>query len=203
MPSRAEIRAIIELLYKDVDGQHLSHSERTGELENERSFTYGEMLLESFVVLLNAVDPQPGEIFHDLGSGTGKPVLMAHLLYPFSRAIGVEFLPALHNQAQAIRERYDREIRPTLAEPRGEIRFHQGDMLQEDLSHTDVIFMHSTCFGETLMNGLQEKLRGCKPGTRIVAPSGLFYVPWLERRQEIEYPTAWDTVGTCYIYYKV
>jgi len=203
MLSHVEIQTIIDRLYFSVDGYSLSFADRTGPLETDKSFIYGEMLLESLSRVMDPVSPQPGELFYDLGSGTGKLVMMAHLLYPFARAEGVELLPSLHAQALTVHARYDHEIRPALAEPRGEILFRHGDILEQDLSVADVIFIHGTCFQEAFVNKLVDKMQACKAGARIVAPSGLFYVPWLERKHEIEYATAWDTAATCYTYYKV
>lgn len=40
-------------------------------------------LMVSFLaVLLRQANPQPGEVFYDLGSGMGKAVFAAGLMYP-------------------------------------------------------------------------------------------------------------------------
>ena len=36
-----------------------------------RSFTYGEVTFASFLPMIYQVRPQPGEIFYDLGCGSG------------------------------------------------------------------------------------------------------------------------------------
>ena len=40
--------------------------------------------------LKHSFDLQPGN-FYDLGSGSGKGVLAASLIYPFDKCIGIEF----------------------------------------------------------------------------------------------------------------
>lgn len=151
-----ETQRIVDFLYSDVDGYAISRTDREGALENDKSFIYGEVLLESLAKLLDVVAPQSGEVFYDLGSGTGKLVMMAHLLYPFSRCTGVEFLPSLHAQALAVLARYDQEVRPSLVSKRGAIFFNHGDMLHEDISQADIIFLHGTCFDEAFSRQLEE-----------------------------------------------
>lgn len=61
------------------------------------SHTYGEVDLEGFAEVLMSVAPQPGEIFVDLGSGTGRAVFCAAAIAPWKRVVGVEFVRDLHN----------------------------------------------------------------------------------------------------------
>ena len=56
-------------------------------------FTYGEVLFEHFVAALEFADPQPGEIFWDLGCGAGRPLVSASLAFPDLQACkGLELL---------------------------------------------------------------------------------------------------------------
>jgi hypothetical protein len=48
------------------------------------------------------VNPAPGGIFYDLGSGTGKAVFAARFVCDFARCIGIEILDGLHKQAASI-----------------------------------------------------------------------------------------------------
>jgi len=66
------------------------------------SHTYGEVASDGFAEILELTQPQPGEAFLDLGSGSGKAVVLAAALYPFSRAVGVEFVRALHKASSHI-----------------------------------------------------------------------------------------------------
>lgn len=59
--------------------------------------------------LLRAAAPQDGEIFVDLGSGVGKAVFAAGALYPrLKKAVGVEYLPGLHQKAGQYQAKYRR-----------------------------------------------------------------------------------------------
>ena len=62
-------------------------------MNGQTEFTYGEVLFCYFIPLLNLVSPKPGEIFWDLGSGTGKALAIAALAFPFLKKVcGVEYL---------------------------------------------------------------------------------------------------------------
>ena len=54
-------------------GKTLSKGERDERnLNHEKSLIYGEVEFESFYRVLRKINPQPGLIFYDLGSGTSK-----------------------------------------------------------------------------------------------------------------------------------
>ncbi|EKX43703.1 hypothetical protein GUITHDRAFT_110160 [Guillardia theta CCMP2712] len=70
------------------------------------SHTYGEISPSSFAEILCLVQPKEGEIFVDLGSGTGKAVLLAASLFPFSESIGIEFVEPLHKAALRLQQSF-------------------------------------------------------------------------------------------------
>jgi len=66
------------------------------------NFVYGEILPSSMAAVLDAMAPNPGETFVDLGSGAGKTVLLAGLLYPaLNRCVGLEMMRGYLRDAQA------------------------------------------------------------------------------------------------------
>ena len=55
-----------------IDANDTSVKERKArDLMEVRSFTYGEVTFASFLPMIYQVRPQPGEIFYDLGCGSG------------------------------------------------------------------------------------------------------------------------------------
>lgn len=163
---------IFNELYRDVDGHSISRVGRTAETFSEdKSFVYGEVKFESFVEILKKLDFSPGGVFCDLGSGTGKAVFVAHLMFPFVKAVGVELVPTLHQSAMEALKRYETEIKPRIAdEVKGkEIKFIEADILQTDFSEADVIFMNSTCFSDELMNGVDRRIDSIKPGAYVIS----------------------------------
>lgn len=54
-------------------GKTLSKSERHAKnLDDDKSLIYGEVEYDSFYDVLRLIHPQHGQVFYDLGSGTGK-----------------------------------------------------------------------------------------------------------------------------------
>ncbi|CAE7311642.1 ANK1, partial [Symbiodinium necroappetens] len=69
--------------YQDIDGQQLSDAGSQGFGGRNLELTYAEVEFAPFCALLQRVaQPQPGETFLDLGSGTGRAVLVAALGFP-------------------------------------------------------------------------------------------------------------------------
>lgn len=94
--------AIVERLYADIDGYRLSHLGRRRRATREGALTYGEVLLAPFLAILREANPRRSEVFYDLGSGTGKAVLMAATAFNFARVVGIEVLPELHRVAERV-----------------------------------------------------------------------------------------------------
>lgn len=200
MHDLTNIQDILDRLYDGVNGYNLSFSDRVGDRKEDKNFTYGEMLLEPFARILDAVAPKPGERFYDLGSGTGKVLVMADQLHPFASVTGIEFLPTLNAKATEILARYGAELRGP--DRTAAITSRQGDMLVEDLSDADVIFVHATCMSPELIESLGHKLVPvCKPTARIVLVSrGFFGMREYECLERLDYTNAWNTTSTAFVY---
>lgn len=162
-------------LYGQVPGYEIAIAEKKRLGREEDSTTYGEVIPAAFQEVMSAVTPREGEVFIDLGSGTGKAVFLAAMLFPFRRAVGVELLPGLGDAARQALSRYDAEVRPHLPpeHQRQQLEFIDGDFLQTDLSEVDVLFAHATCYEPQLMQQLTVRLEELKPGARaiIVGPT--------------------------------
>lgn len=167
------VKQIFDQLYKDVDGRSLSLKGREEAQLSSKSFVYGEVVPDGFYQMMKEANPYPGQVFYDLGSGTGKGVLLAHLLFDFSKSIGIELLEPLYNASIEVQKRYNSEILPTIAdEVKGRtMELHLGSFLDYDLSNADFIFMNSTCFQEDLMEALEEKLEMVPANAMIISLS--------------------------------
>jgi precorrin-6B methylase 2 len=166
----ANAQEIFEQLYSGFSGYDIARSEKERMGRQEAATTYGEVIPTAFHDVMLAAAPREGEVFFDLGSGTGKATLLAALAFPFSRVVGIELLPGLGDAARQVLRRYDAEIRPRLPpeNQRQRIDFIDGDFLVQDLSEADVLFAHGTCYGPELMGKLTHKLAELKPGARVV-----------------------------------
>ena len=115
--------------------------------------------------------------FYDLGSGTGKGVVSMSLIHPFRKCIGIEYLDALYDLSQEVKQVYDKSIDEkfnaykqlfTLSRP-NKIEFIRGDFLKERWEDTSVMFANSTCFNKELMSAIAAKAnKECKSGTIII-----------------------------------
>lgn len=90
--------------------------------------------------MLRSISPEPGSVFYDLGSGTGRAVFVARLTQDFRSCIGVEILSGLHEQAMSIAERYSSTTQQVLTEQLDEVAFHHANFLNFDWSDGDVVF---------------------------------------------------------------
>lgn len=159
-----EAQEIFTKLYKDIDGISVSLSERNRLNITSKEFVYGEINFDSFIELLEKVNPQTEDVFYDLGSGTGKPCIVISLVYNIKKAIGYEILDGLWEISNKILERLKGELKDNLPP----IEFRKGNFLEEDLSEGTIIFSHATCFEDSTMEKLEEKLKDLKRGAKII-----------------------------------
>ena len=94
---------------------------------------------------------------------TGKPVILASLLYPFSRLVGIERVGALATAARRVL----RELKARADPPVPQIRFITGDILKQDFSDAGVVYSHATAFTYELMDQVEERLHSLPRGARV------------------------------------
>ncbi len=184
----AHAKIIIDNLYSDIDGYGVSNIGRNTNGYRSKSFTYGEITPEAFQAIITDAEPGQGTVFYDMGSGTGKAVLLATMLFPFSKCIGIELVDSLYNTSVSILKRYRAELsEKDIAEP----TFIHGNFLEVDITDADLIFAHSTCFEEHIMMGLEEKLKLVKPGTKILTVTKNLESPEFRYIKQREYNMNW------------
>jgi trans-aconitate methyltransferase len=100
---------VISYIYEKVDGHQLSLTDRKYETaqsphlraQDDHNVTYFETEYAALVQLLHQAGAANGQVFYDLGCGTGKALLSAALSgIRFVKCVGVEVLPTLANAAQ-------------------------------------------------------------------------------------------------------
>eukprot|EP00968_Pinguiococcus_pyrenoidosus_P027108 scaffold7352_cov254-Pinguiococcus_pyrenoidosus.AAC.34 len=169
------------------DGKSLSKREREeGDLKEEKSLIYGEVDFFSFAAILRKINPEPGTVFYDLGSGTGKALFVARfacrgsldfsmqaksalLTCDFGQCTGIEILEGLSNAAAEITKQFSSSYREYLcASQPQEVAVHQCSFLDFDWSDGDVVFANSTCYDEDLMLKLTAQASALKPGAYVI-----------------------------------
>lgn len=150
-------------------GKQASKQDRQSvDLQRDPSLTYGEIEFQSFAEILLTIQARygglpEGGIFYDLGSGTGKALIAAALLSNFSECRGIEILPSLHSLGLKLTEAYSEKfIKFVLSNsdlwtitPR--LINIKGNILEEDFSEADLIFVNSTCFSDEMVSEISEK----------------------------------------------
>ena len=132
--------------------------------EKDTELTYGEVLFRPFYRLLDeVVKPRPGEVFADLGSGTGRAVFVAALCWPgLSCCKGYEVSPPLHDDAM----RCHGELSGSVMAP---VELHCADVLQRtDWAAADIVWIASVCLSDHTLREIAARLVGLKPGARVV-----------------------------------
>lgn len=133
-------------IYQTIDGFALSRQARRR--HDILDYIYGEIDFLSFIALLSLVKPNPNTVFYDLGSGVGKAVIAAAMVFPLKKSIGIEILPELHQASCAALnhmaqfEQYKRVATSC--------HFILADFLNAPLDDANLIFINSsTLFGTT------------------------------------------------------
>jgi hypothetical protein len=165
--SKAE--QVLESLYQNCSyeiAKTASVNERVERDLQENSLVYGEVEFASFIDILNAIPLCRGGKFYDIGSGSGRAVYTARLMRDFDTCIGIELLPNLHELAVSVNTVYEETFKTKL--PFGNVDFYCQDMLKHDWSDGDVVFAHSTCFGDNLLQSLFHKAKELQPGSYLI-----------------------------------
>src|SRR3989344_513477 len=139
---------VLDVLYSGIDGYGLANMGRERSGRYGEDFTYGDITLDCAYDMLNAVGAKEGEVFYDLGSGTGKGVLFAALLFDLAKSTGIELVEELHGGSQVALQRYIEQIVPLLPENKRwqTVNFVNADMRTIDWSDADIVYSHCTCF---------------------------------------------------------
>lgn len=162
------------------------------DLNEEKSLIYGEVDYSSFYKVLRKINPPPGGVFYDLGSGTGKAVFAARLTQDFARCCGVEILHGLHSEARSVLGRYNEGFRHYLCSGQSQqVDLYEGSLLEFDWSDGDLVFANSTCFDDGLMSDMAEKARELKPGAFFVTFTKGLDSPYFEVLERKRYRMSW------------
>ncbi len=169
-PPMKNAATIIDELYKNVNGMAISLNVRNAMTSPDDSLLYGEAVLYSFADLLALTEPKINEVFYDLGSGVGKPVFMAALLYDFSKAVGIELLEPLHREAMKCLKYFNASpLRERLYPQKNfNIHFVQSHILQADFSDATILFLNGSAFFGILWQRIIEKLKTLPVGARLI-----------------------------------
>jgi SAM-dependent methyltransferase len=189
---------IFNLLFNNIDGFSISMNNRKRLNLDSKELTYGEITFLAFRKILAHVNPKPGEIFYDLGCGTGKVVVAAALLAPWKEVFGIEILEDIFNKAMNVKKQYDDYAKNhSLNLP--PINLINTDLKAYDFSNADVIYIASTCFDYDFMEEFGTKCTQLKSGSRVITLTKELHNPDLEKKVSFSVPMTWGD-STVHIY---
>lgn len=158
-----------------------SRQEREKLPQQSGSLTYGEVEYESLSVIFDRIREFGGlggeggeELeFVDLGSGCGRPLIAAALLYPsFARLVGVEILRGLYEMSLEVKREWDERAQSRGDEGASSITFIHGSILELDTydwTKADIILANSTCFTIPFFDQIEKKAENCRAGTIFIS----------------------------------
>lgn len=141
-------------IYKNHKGFEISKLAR--KKMDAPEYVYGEIEFLSFIALLSLTKPNNDTVFYDLGSGTGKAVLAAAMVFPLKKSVGIELFKELfqnawlHTLQLAKNQDYIRSAE--------KISFINCDFLKADLQDATLIFINSTALFDPTWTALCSKL---------------------------------------------
>jgi hypothetical protein len=128
-----------------------------------------------------------GGLFLDAGSGVGKATLIAGLLFPFKKCVGIEYLEKIdlvgvkalqrfNIQNEILRDNTlfkDHVIKEndSVSYIFPEFQLISGDFLDHNWNQYDMIFCSCTSFSDNLMNSISKKSLEMKPGAILITVS--------------------------------
>jgi len=130
--------------------------------------TYGYLTFSGTDDMLTGIETK-GKVFYDLGSGVGKPLVAAVMLFPkLKRAVGIELSKGRHDQGtMVLKEIKDKNIK-------AKVVLVQGSMLDAELSESDIIYISSLCFSTEFLKKLASHLNSSlKQGTIVLTSKAL------------------------------
>ena len=143
-----------------------------------------------------------GTIFYDLGSGAGKGLIAAALSgITFLKCIGIELLPGLCEISKGVIDAYKEKIDNKMLNTHNTLlEVREGDILVEDWTDADILYISSVCFSDSMIDAIFEKAKKLKPNS-IIATLKLPTVGFTFLQSEDETPALISNCGF-YEYFK-
>ena len=190
-----QVGELLDSVYLNIDARRISLDERQRLSIKDDVFVYGEIIYPTFALMLKLAEPKPGEVFYDLGSGSGKAVLLTSMLYDLSKAVGVEYLAPLYELST--KKLNLLTVHPDfarLSKKRFNVQFYNQDLFEFNIEDADIIYMNATCFiGDNWTNAVS-KFTTLKRGTRIILTTKSLPEDSYKRIFSELMPMSW---GTC------
>lgn len=185
-------------LYWDLDGFEIPRAEAREIHRTRGSSTYGELMPTATLRLLAQLELGPEDRFVDLGSGTGKVVLLAAMSTAVGEALGVELSVTRSELAEQALIRAKERSLPGVERA----RLVTADMLTCDLDATTVVYTCSTAFREPFMHRLGHRLAALPRLRKIASLQDFEQLPGFELAEIYRLDASWKRRTKIHVYEK-
>lgn len=137
---------LLNTISADINGFQLSRIARAD--SDAMEYVYGEITPQAFVALLTLVKPDSSTVFYDLGSGSGKAVLLCAMVFDVKKSCGIELFSSLDQAAKQQQQHLKSCVNYQHAADK--ITFICGNYLHTPFDDATLVFISATAlFGET------------------------------------------------------
>jgi len=158
------IKQFIRQVYRDINGFLLA---KENDKHTQPEFTYGEICFHSFLTVLDQFNLTENSIFCDIGSGTGKNVLIAGLYTNAKSVVGIELLNELFEASQTALGKLHDNPKLLKLKNNTEISFKHQDFLTFDFQTPNCFFINATAFISPFWEKLSAKFEAITPGSLV------------------------------------
>lgn len=154
--SNPEFKIVDEFLKKQSQNPYKVAKEFSEKNKEEDLYTYGETPLTTLHAILSFCGLSEKDYFIDLGSGQGRGVFLASILF-HCKAIGIEQIPTFSLTAQ--------KAASLLKNPPS---FFLGDMRSYPLEKASLIYFNALCLPDDVFFSMITKLNTLDPGVLVI-----------------------------------
>lgn len=191
-----EAEKIVEAIYTEINTSPYSIKPEEIDIIRQKGgdSTYGEILAESVNDLIEHAKFTVHDTFYDFGCGRGKACMQVALQTP-AAVVGADLSEtriAIANRAkQLLKEKYEIDLGERLT-------YKQESFITIELAPKNVvIYACATCFPETLMTEIGDKIAAHPTGARLYT---LKQIPGKTNTAELIWKMSWSSSTTCYYY---
>lgn len=151
--------------------------------------TYGETTFFGIRAALKAVGVKAGDVFYDLGCGTGRNVFYTAVVHDLP-CLGIDLLPTFVSTGNAVAQQFKLE----------NATFLEQNIFVTDLSPATIVYITANCFDAETMGLLVKRLEDLRPGARVISTHRPIPSPRLKVTGHQRLPFSW---GVDKMYYQV
>ena len=182
--------AVLDEIGRDVDGFSLSVSARRD--ADAMDYVYGEICPEAFVAILSMVNANAATVFYDLGSGSGKAVLLAAMVFGVKKSVGIELFAQLNEAAALQLQRLKRY--PNYQSQAEQVHFICGDYLALPFADADVVFISATALFGDAWQRLNQRLEELQDSALVITTTKALISPQFRVERQTRAQMSWGVV---------